>query len=80
MTEYQLIIDCKPGTTRPGNIAKIVLEDTGIVLGEPKSRVFGQWTWDIPPEYCDSYQKNKDLIGTRLKNMYETGMVRYAEW
>jgi hypothetical protein len=80
MAEFQLVIDCPPGTTRPDDIAKQVLDGTGIILGNTTSRLFGEWTWDIPVEYSEQYRTNQKLIGERLTSLYHNGFIRHAEW
>ena len=80
MSKFTLVIDCPPGNIRPDDIAKQVLENTDIILDEAKSKVFGEWTWDIPEQYTETYQKNQKLIGERLTKLYNNGAIRYAEW
>lgn len=80
MSKFELVIDCPPGATRPDGIATQVLQDTGIVLNEPVSCLFGSWTWEISEDYSELYEKNKKLIGDRLKELYSNGIIRYAAW
>lgn len=78
--EYTIEIDCAPGMTRPDDLLPYVLKGTDIVLGEPDSRFFGCWTWAIPKDQREAFEKNRDTIKARLTDLYDSGRARYVSW
>jgi hypothetical protein len=73
-------IDCPPGHPRPGDLIDQVLSGTGLPVREAESRVFGNWQWnysDIDPEV---WKAANPIIKTRLTELYNNGVIRYASW
>lgn len=79
---YSLAIDCPPGNPRPPALLAFVLKNTGVVLDPDatSSRLFGCWTWTIPPEQHDAYAKVREVIGARLAQLHAAGTIRYAHY
>jgi hypothetical protein len=77
-----LILDCPPGATRPNDVLKEILY--GLELNEKDfvvvSKGFGEWTFQVSSEKEDYYVSQLPVIVPRIKNAYDTGMIRYADW
>jgi hypothetical protein len=81
-TKYTIELDCPPGNPRPGDLLPAVLQDTGVVIDPEKTvgRFFGNWTWQVPPDQSEQYEKQRKLIADRIKSLYERGFIRYGSW
>lgn len=77
---YSIQLDCAPMTPRPDTLLPDVLKDTGIVLGEPDSMLFGCWSWTIPPEQEAAYCAARDTIRERIEALYHNGAIRFGGW
>ncbi len=59
-----------------------VLKGTGVILESDRtvSRVFGDWSWEIPEDQVAAYKKAVPVIKKRLTDLYDEGVIRYASW
>lgn len=78
--KYTIELDCEPFFPRPGDLLPSVLEGTGLLLGEPVAKLFGNWTWVIPADQTALYEENRDLIKARITALYNAGQIRYGSW
>ena len=78
-----ITIDCDPwtGMGRQSDHFKTIWTK---ILNRPEeemperiSAFFGAWTWD-GIRYENEQQK--ESVGSFLTNLYESGLIRYAEW
>jgi hypothetical protein len=76
-------IDCKPGPIRPDAVLKVLIAGINItglnIEDEPESKWFGAWKWTWLIERRD-YKQHKVEINRRLKELYDSGHIRGAEW
>jgi|TARA_Y100000310_G_scaffold322110_1_gene380704 hypothetical protein len=79
MTEKIIALDCAPGLPRPSDLIQGVLKGTRIEVGEPVSRLFGQWTWEISEKDYDKFKTKRQIIWSRIEDLYFKGKIRYAE-
>lgn len=74
-------LDCAPGMPRPDTYIKGIVIGTELetVVGEPISKLFGNWTWgfDISDERWMEIQK---IIKPRIQKLYQSGAIRYGSW
>lgn len=78
----RLVIDCDPMSPRPDSYLKPIFEGTALSEEslELVGKSFGEWTWYIKPEAVREYERRRNLIATRLKELYARGLIRYATW
>lgn len=83
-TEFEVGIDCAPGTARPDTILMLVLQavDTPLTAADFKvvHTLFGHWTFALRKEKESLYREAKQKIGEQLKKHYAQGSIRYASW
>jgi hypothetical protein len=79
---HEIVLDCPPGCTRPDDVLKRVLNDTGLSIDDFTivSKFFGAWTFVLNENKNALYETKKDVIVGGIKKMYEGGIIRYAEW
>lgn len=82
MAKHTIEIDCAPGGIRPNELLPSVLEGTGIEIDPENTvgRFFGNWTWEVPEEQHELYEQVRDTISERIKNLYNSGRIRYGSW
>jgi len=80
MSKYSIELDCQPGNPRPDALLPSVLQGTGITIGDPVSKVFGNWMWVIPEEQEAAYALVQPVIRDRIKELYAAGAIRYGSW
>lgn len=75
-------LDCPPGPTRPDNLLPHVIKDTGLEVEDftITSKVFGNWEFTLKKEKQDTYEKCKNVIEERIKDLYKIGRIRYGSW
>ena len=77
-----LVIDCDPMSPRPNTYLKGLFEGTHLseesleLLGQS----FGEWTWAVKPEAATEYERRRNLIAERMKQLYTRGLIRYGSW
>ena len=80
MSQEKIItLDCGPGLPRPSDLIQGVFEGTKIKVGEPISKLFGEWVWEIPEKDYDEFKMKRQIIWSRIENLYHKGKIRYAE-
>ena len=77
---YTIELYLPPGNPRPDDLIDGVLKDTGVNVGGPVSKVFGNWTWVIPKEQETLYEQHRETVEARIKALYEDGVIRYGSW
>jgi hypothetical protein len=79
--KHSIELDCAPGSARPDTLLPGVIEDTGLVLEDfhNTSRSFGNWTFELNPEKNYIYEKYKEIIASRITNLYPS-RIRYGSW
>lgn len=82
MSKIYIILDCPPGAIRPDNVLENILASTQL---EPidfniVDKCFGAWTFELNEDKKEIYEDCKDLIITKIKDVYKDGLIRYAEW
>lgn len=78
--EQKFSIGCAPGSTRPNDYLKEVLEGTDIPIRGEVGRCFGDWDWDYSDINPKVWKKALPTIKERLKKLYDKGSIRFAEW
>jgi hypothetical protein len=78
--EHSIELDCPPGSPRPGDLIAGVIEGTGLVLKEPVSKLFGEWTWSYQDVSCEDWDKIQPILKERITTLYESGRIRYGSW
>ena len=80
-TNY-LVIDCPPGVTRPNDVLSSILLNTGLNADDFKNtlRYFGEWTYNLYDDKIKLFKENFVIIVERLKQRYNSGIIRYAEY
>jgi hypothetical protein len=73
-------LDCKPGNPRPGNLIGYVTQGTGLPQSEPVSTFFGCWKWDYSNIPAGDWKAVNPIIEKRIKELYESGKIRYGSW
>jgi hypothetical protein len=80
--EFQTIeLDCPPGSPRPGDLIKGVIEGLGI---EPRrfdiTPFFGcaEYVFDIDQQTWET--KYQPTIKARVTALYNSGAIRYGSW
>ncbi len=80
MATQRIGIDCAPGAMRPGHLLSGVLEGTDLDPEQkPASMVFGAWQWffEVPD---DRAEEIKEIIKTRISELYDIGWIRGGQW
>jgi len=79
---HTIELDCPPGSLRPGNLLPAVLAGTGVTIDPEKTvgRLFGNWTWEVPADQNEVYEKAIPLIKERITALYNSGSIRYGSW
>ncbi len=79
---HQIVIDCPPGSIRPDDILKLVLNATELTSTDFKvtTKMFGEWTFVLDESKNSIYETHKDDIGTIMRKMNSEGYIRYGEW
>lgn len=79
---YELTLDCPPGERRPNDVLKMIIN--GMELCEDDftviSKSFGEWVFRISPEKNSYYKSQLNKITEKIKQLYKSGYLRYAEW
>jgi hypothetical protein len=73
-------LDCPPGDPRPGDLIEGVLEGTGLVAGEPVSKVFGNWCWEFDVPRAEWEERVQPVIRPRIEALYHRRVIRYGSW
>jgi hypothetical protein len=76
------ILDCAPHGQRPDyyfdQLCLIELIREGWFV--KKSAFFGEWAWEVKPQYESEYNANRSKIGEYLFVLHKQGLIRYAEF
>jgi dimeric dUTPase (all-alpha-NTP-PPase superfamily) len=82
MSNIQILLDCPPGIIRPNNVLENILVSTTLEVSdfEITSKCFGAWTFELSEEKRKIYEDYENLIITKIKDAYNDGLIRYAEW
>ena len=77
-----LVIDCEPTSKRPDTHLKGLFEGTSLKEEnfELIGKSFGEWTWKVKPEAATEYERRRNLIAERMKQLYVRGAIRYGSW
>jgi len=78
--EQTIELDCPPGHPRPGDLIDYVIAGTGLPKRETVSRVFGNWKWDYNDIPEEKWKEIQPILGERIRNLYEKGIIRYGSW
>ena len=75
-------IDCPPGSIRPDEVLKMVLESTILTSDDfvISHRFFGVWTFVLKTGMEKIYEDEKAVITQALKKCYSAGAIRFASW
>ena len=76
----KIILDCPPGSPRPGDLIEGVIKDTGLELKETTMRLFGEWTWDYSNVDDVTWKRVQPLLEKRIVQLYDNGLIRYGSW
>lgn len=86
MDLYSISIDCAPFKPRPdvyfqSLVEKCSLKEEWFTNGsEPICKMFGEWTWNVKPEFGDQYKQKALTVGEFLSSLYNSGAIRCASW
>lgn len=77
-----ITLDCPPGSHRPNDALKDVLQDTPFTIEDfiLLSCVFGQWSFQLSSNKLETFEIHKNDIITNIKKLYNSSRIRYAEW
>jgi hypothetical protein len=80
--QRHLVIDCEPASPRPDSYLKGLFEGTSLKEEnlELLSQAFGEWRWAIKPEAEREYERRRNLIAERMKQLHARGAIRYGSW
>lgn len=79
--EKTIELDCPPGNPRPGDLIAGVIEDTGLQEKDPRSKFYGNWTWDYTDDVTDyKWKKIAPILEERITILYNKGLIRYGSW
>ena len=78
--EKIIILDCPPGSPRPGDLIAGVIERTGLELKEAVSKLFGNWVWNYSDINDVTWKKIQPVLKERIEKLYNSGMIRYGSW
>lgn len=80
--DITLLLDCPPGAIRPNDVLNDVVKEFGLDENDFDicSKSFGAWTFKIHDDKKCVYEENKNKIAENIKNSYNVGLIRYAEW
>lgn len=72
-------IDCDPFQQRPDTYAMVVFDKIGLNYFEPKSKVFGAWSWKVNKEMTAMEWKELDsFMEKHFNELYDSGKIRGA--
>lgn len=83
---HSIEIDCPPGYPRPDVYFKQILEKTQMrpdwfITGvEPITTFYGNWRWELKPEFNQAYERVKPQVKQMVERFYHTGAIRYGSW
>lgn len=78
-----IVLDAPPFSTRPNILLGQIFAELklDIVIPEASSCSFGSWTFDFNDNYTRNILKqNEENIINLIKQYYNNGRIRYAEW
>jgi len=75
-----IVIDCAPFTSRPDEVLPMALRNTVLTPRESTSRSFGEWIFEYNDIAPDVWKTTREIVGRNLEEMYNVGVIRYAEW
>ena len=78
--EQSIELDCAPMTPRPDCYIAGVLADTGIEVGQPVSKSFGNWKWVFNEVDSETWDKFQPIFAERIKALHSKGCIRYGSW
>jgi hypothetical protein len=87
---HYLIIDCGPGKPRPNQILHMILTDNSNKLTEEDTLTendlsliysnFGEWKYGVYKDKETIFELNLSKILPHLTSLYNSRIIRYAEW
>lgn len=82
MSKIQIILDCYPGVIRPNNVLENILESTQLSISDFNvvSKFFGAWTFELAEDKQEIFKNYENLIISKITDVYNKGLIRYAEW
>ena len=80
LVKCSIDLDCAPGGIRPGDLIASVLKDTGLEAGDPVSKFFGNWRWEIQYDEEKWDKEIRPVIRPRIEALYHSGAIRYGSW
>ena len=78
--EKSISLDCQPGVIRPGDLIGGVVEGTGLVVEEPVSTSYGNWTWEFDSVSDEKWMEVQKITEPRIRDLYKKGVIRYGSW
>ena len=78
--EQTIELDCAPGFVRPSDLIGDVIEGTGLPERSEVSSSFGNWTWDYSDIDPEVWREIRKVTGSRVKELYKHGVIRYGSW
>lgn len=78
--EKIITLDCEPGNPRPGDLIDGVVEGTGLVVEEPVSTLFGNWTWRFDSVSDEKWKEAQKTTEPRIRDLHKKGVIRYGSW
>lgn len=79
--KQQIEIDVAPFSgPRPDELLSSVLQDTALPLRQSTSRIFGCWLFDYTDIDPEVYAEARPIIEKNLRQLYDSGMIRYGSW
>ena len=75
-----IVLDCRPGLPRPGDLLPAALEGTSLQVQPPVSKLFGEWTWDYSHVPQEQYRDNVVKLSSNIRRLHRDGEIRFGSW
>jgi hypothetical protein len=79
-TRQLIVLDCRPGLPRPGDLLPAALEGTSLQVQPPVSKLFGEWTWDYSHVPEQEYKNNVVKLSSNIRKLHRDGEIRFGSW
>lgn len=82
---HKIEIDCAPGMTRAWHWIDDIITGTGLTTDlntddNHPSAFFGSCTWLFEVDEEKWKRDIAPIVGKRIKELYNLGLIRYGEW
>ena len=75
-----IVLDCRPGLPRPGDLLPAALKGTSLKVQPPVSKMFGEWTWDYSHIPEQEFRENIAKLSSNIRKLHRDGEIRFGSW